>query len=149
MIPERERAGVLIRLFATLFLLLPGLALVASTYRHGYATAIAVVAFIAMHATVHVLAAWRRAASRPAPPLLRALDAHAATVMLATSLLTIAISATAARLPTTACAALLAGAFLQLWSLRTAAQRLRHALLALGSMLQFIAMALLTLGIAH
>ncbi|HCT27276.1 MAG TPA: hypothetical protein DIW85_13805 [Stenotrophomonas sp.] len=137
------------RLFTALFLLFPGIALVASTYRHAYATATAVVVLVAVHATLHALAVWRRAVSHPAPPILHALDAHAAAVMLAASLLIIAISATAARLPATVCAVLLAGALLQLWSLRTATQRLRHALLALGSMLQFIAMALLTLGISH
>jgi hypothetical protein len=56
MIPERERAGVLIRLFAALFLLLPGLALVASAYRHAHPTTTAVVVFVVVHAALHMLA---------------------------------------------------------------------------------------------
>lgn len=149
MIPERERASVLIRLFAALFLLLPGLALVASAYRHAHATATAVVVFVAVHAALHMLAVWRGAALRPVPPLLRTLDTHAAAVMLAATLMIIAIIAAAATLPVAACAMLLVGALCQLSTLPTLAQRLRHVLLALGSMLQFIAMALLTQGAAY
>lgn len=149
MIPERERAGVLIRLFAALFLVLPGLALVASAYRHAHATATAVLVLVAVHAALHMLAVWRGAALRPAPPLLRALDTHAATVMLAATLMIIAIIAATATLPIAVCAVLLVGALCHLSTLPTPAQRLRHVLLALGSMIQFIAMALLTQGIAH
>lgn len=148
MIPERERAGVLIRLFAALFLLLPGLALVASAYRHAHPTTTAVVVFVVVHAALHMLAVWRGAASRPVPQFLQTLHAYAAAVMFAATLLIIAISAAAARLPATACAVLVFGALCQLSSLHTAVQRLHHALLALGSVLQFIAMALLTLGVA-
>ncbi|WP_295557520.1 hypothetical protein [uncultured Stenotrophomonas sp.] len=149
MIPERERADVLIRLFPALFLLVPGMALVASAYRHAHATVIAVVVFVVVHAALHMLAVWRGAALRPVPQFLRTLHAYAAAVMFATTLLIIAISAAAATLSVSACAVLLAGAMCQLSSLHTAAQRLRHMLLALGSMLQFIAMALLALGVAY
>ncbi len=148
MISERERAGVLIRLFAALFLLLPGVALVASAYRHAHATAAAVVVFVAVHAALHMLAVWRGAASRPVPAPLRTLETHAAAVMFAATLMIIALSAAAARLSVTGCAVLLVGALCQLSSLPAVAQRARHVLLALGSMLQFVALALLTLGVA-
>jgi len=92
---------------------------------------------------------WRGAAPRPVPPLLRTLDTHAAAVMLAATLVIIAIIAATATLPIAVCAVLLVGALCHLSTLPTPAQRLRHVLLALGSMIQFIAMALLTQGIAH
>jgi hypothetical protein len=149
MVPERERVDVLIRLFSMLFLLLPGSALVASAYRHAHATTTALVLFVVVHATLHMLAVWRATASRPVPQLLRRLHTHAGAVMLAATVLIIAISAAATSLPVAMCAVLLVGALCQLLSLRTAAQRLRYVLLALGSMLQFIAMALLTLGVSR
>lgn len=148
MIAEPERAGMLMRLFAALFLLLPGIALVASTYRRLHPMASVVLLFVAVHAVLHLLAIWRAAATRPTAPLLRVLDAHAAMVMLAATVLIVAISATVARLSPAACAGLLLGASCQFYSLRWGSQRLRHALLVLGSMLQFIAMALLTLDVA-
>ena len=149
MIPERERVDVLIRLFPALFLLLPGTALVASAHRHAHAATTAVVLFVVVHAALHTLAVWRGAASRPVPQLLRTLHTHEAAVMLAATARVIVVSGVAAGLSTTVCSVLLAGALCQLLSLRTAAQRLRHVLLALGSLLQFIAMALLTLGLRY
>lgn len=85
----------------------------------------------------------------PRSPLLRTLDTHAAAVMLAATLMIIAIIAATATLPVAVCTVLLVGALCQLSTLPTATQRLRHVLLALGSMLQFIAMALLTQGAAY
>lgn len=144
-VPDTERAGVLMRLFGALFLLLPGIALAASTYRHAStAAAVAVLLFVAVHAALHGLAAWRAATSRPTPPLLRALDGHAAGIMIASALL-IAIGAGMAKLPAPTLFWLVAGAASQLCSARMPGQRLRSALLVLGSALQFIAVALLAL----
>ncbi|MBA0395544.1 hypothetical protein D7U98_09005 [Stenotrophomonas maltophilia] len=133
------------RLFGALFPLLPGIALVASTYRHASAAAAAaVLLFVAVHAALHGLAAWRAATSRPMSPLLRALDGHAAGTMIASALL-IAIGAGMTKLPVPAFFWLLAGAVSQLFAARLSGHRLRNALLVLGSALQFIAVALLTL----
>ena len=133
------------RLFGALFLLLPGIALVASTYRHASAAAAAaVLLFVAVHAALHGLAAWRAATSRPMSPLLRALDGHAAGTMIASALL-IAIGAGMTKLPVPTFFWLLAGVVSQLFAARLAGHRLRNALLVLGSALQFIAVALLTL----
>ncbi len=144
-VPEAERAGVLMRLFGALFLLLPGIALVTSTYRHASATAAAgVFLFVAVHAALHGLAAWRAATSRPIPPLLRALDGHAAGVMIASALLT-AIGAGMTKVPVSTFFWLLAGAASQFCGARMAGHRLRNVLLVLGSALQFIAVALLAL----
>lgn len=133
------------RLFGALFLLLPGIALVASTYRHASAAAAAaVLLFVAVHAALHGLAAWRAAASRPMPPLLRALDDHAAGIMIASALL-IAIGAGMTKLPVPTFFWLLAGVVSQLFAARLSGHRLRNALLVLGSALQFIAVALLAL----
>ncbi|PJL04630.1 MULTISPECIES: hypothetical protein [Stenotrophomonas] len=133
------------RLFGALFLLLPGIALVASTYRHASAAAAAaVLLFVAVHAALHGLAAWRAATSRPMSPLLRALDDHAAGTMIASALL-IAIGAGMTKLPVPTFFWLLAGAVSQLFGARLSGHRLRNALLVLGSALQFIAVALLAL----
>jgi hypothetical protein len=139
---------MLLRLFGALFLLLPGIALVASTYRHTSAAATAaVLLFVAVHAALHGLAAWRAATSRPTPPLLRVLDSHAAGAMIA-SALPIAIGAGMTKLPVATFFWLLAGAASQLCGARLASHRLRNALLVLGSGLQFIAAALLALPAA-
>ncbi|WP_414492817.1 hypothetical protein [Stenotrophomonas maltophilia] len=144
-IPEVERAGVLMRLFGALFLLLPGVALVASTYRHaGAAAAVAVFLFVTVHAALHGLAAWRAATTCPTPPILRFLDGHAAGVMISSALL-IAIGAGMTKLPVSPLFWLLAGTVSQLFGARMAGQRLRNALLVLGSALQFIAVALFAL----
>ncbi len=145
---EPERVDVLIRLAGALFLLLPGMALVASMSGHALATAAAVVLFVTMHAGLHTLAVWRQSASRPLPSILRALDAHAAGMMLAVTLPAIAIGVTGPR-PVSTTAWLLAGAMCQLCSLRRVSQRLRHTLLVLGSLLQFIAVTLFALGTVH
>ncbi|MDT3470042.1 hypothetical protein [Stenotrophomonas maltophilia] len=138
----------LIRLAGALFLLLPGMALVAATFRQALGTAAAIVLFVTPHAGLHMLAVWREAASRPFPSIPRALDARAAGMMLAVTLPVFAISATGPR-PLITSAWLLAGAMCQLCSLRRVSQRLRHVLLALGSVLQFIAVTLLALGTVH
>ncbi len=144
-VPDTERAGVLIRLFGALFLLLPGIALAASTYRHAStAAAAAVLLFVGLHAALHGLAAWRAATSRPTPPLLRVLDGHAAGIMIASALL-ITIVAGMTNLPAPTFFWLVAGAASQLCGARMAGHRLRNALLVLGSALQFIAVALLAL----
>lgn len=148
-VPETERAGVLMRLFGALFLLLPGIALAASTYRHASAVAAAaVLLFVAVHAALHGLAAWRAATSRPMPPLLCVLDGHATGIMIASALL-ISIGAGMTKLPVPAFFWLLAGAVSQLLAARLAGHRLRNALLVLGSALQFIAVALLALPAAR
>lgn len=148
-VPDIERAGVLMRLFGALFLLLPGLALVASTYRHAStAAAAAVFLFVAVHAALHGLAAWRAATPHPTPPLLRALDGRAAGIMIASALL-ITIGAGMAQLHASTFLWLLAGAGIQLCAARIAGHRLRNALLVLGSALQFIAVALLALHAAR
>jgi len=148
-VPDIERAGVLMRLFGALFLLLPGLALVASTYRHAStAMATAVLLFVAVHAALHGLAAWRAATPHPTPPLLRVLDGHAAGIMIASALL-ITIGAGMAKLQASTFLWLLAGAAIQLCTARIAGHRLRNALLVLGSALQFIAVALLALHAAR
>ncbi|WP_258179457.1 MULTISPECIES: hypothetical protein [Stenotrophomonas] len=144
-IPDVERAGALMRLFGALFLLLPGIALVASTYRHASAAAAAAVfLFVTVHAALHGLATWRAATTHSIPPIVRFLDGHAAGIMIASSLL-IAIGAGMAKLPVSPFFWLLAGTVSQLFGARMAGQRLRNALLVLGSALQFIAMALLAL----
>lgn len=133
------------RLFGALFLLLPGIALVATTYRHtSAAVAAAVFLFVTVHAALHVLAAWRAATSRPVPPLLRVLDGHAAWVMIASALLTV-IGAGMTKVPVPTVFWVLAGAVSQFCGARMAGHRLRNALLVLGSALQFIALALLAL----
>lgn len=145
---EPERVDALIRLAGALFLLLPGMALVAATFRQALGTAAAIVLFVTLHAGLHMLAVWREAAWRPIPSMLRALHAHAAGMMLAVTLPGIVLGATGPR-PLSTSAWLLAGAICQLCSLRRVSQRLRHVLLALGSVLQFIAVALLALGTVH
>lgn len=145
---EPERVDALIRLAGALFLLLPGMALVAATFRQAPGTAAAIVLFVTLHAGLHMLAVWREAASRPVPSILRALDARAAGMMLAVTLPVFAIGATGQR-PVITSAWLLAGAICQLCSLHRVSQRLRHVLLAIGSVLQFIAVALLALGTVH
>jgi len=148
-VPDIERAGVLMRLFGALFLLLPGLALVASTYRHAStAAAAAVFLFVAVHAALHGLVAWRAATPHPTPPLLRALDGRAAGITIASALL-ITIGAGMAQLHASTFLWLLAGAGIQLCAARIAGHRLRNALLVLGSALQFIAVALLALHAAR
>ncbi|HDS1531427.1 TPA: hypothetical protein QEK88_001260 [Stenotrophomonas maltophilia] len=132
------------RLFGALFLLLPGIALAASTYRHASTAAAAVLLFVGLHAALHGLAAWRAATSRPTPPLLRVLDGHAAGIMIASALL-ITIVAGMTNLPAPTFFWLVAGAASQLRGARMAGHRLRNALLVLGSALQFIAVALLAL----
>lgn len=144
-VPDTERAGVLIRLFGALFLLLPGIALAASTYRHAStAAAAAVLLFVGLHAALHGLAAWRAATSRPTPPLLRVLDGHAAGIMIASALM-ITIGAGMTKLPGPMFSWLVAGAASQLCGARMPGHRLRNTLLVLGSALQFIAVALLAL----
>lgn len=148
-VPDIERTGVLMRLFGALFLLLPGIALVASAYRHAStAVATAVLLFVAVHAALHGLAAWRAATPHPTPPLLRALDGHAAGIMIASALL-IAIGAGMAKLHASTFPWLLASAAIQLCAARIAGHRLRNALLVLGSALQFIAVTLLALHAAR
>ncbi|WP_260678226.1 hypothetical protein [Stenotrophomonas maltophilia] len=136
---------MLIRLFGALFLLLPGVALAASTYRHAStAAAAAVLLFVGLHAALHGLAAWRAATSRPTPPLLRVLDGHAAGIMIASALM-ITIGAGMTKLPGPMFSWLVAGAASQLCGARMPGHRLRNTLLVLGSALQFIAVALLAL----
>ncbi|KAG0751779.1 hypothetical protein G6F24_014038 [Rhizopus arrhizus] len=121
------------------------MALVAATFRQAPGTAAAIVLFVTLHAGLHMLAVWREAASRPVPSILRALDARAAGMMLAVTLPVIVLGATGPR-PVITSAWLLAGAICQLCSLHRVSQRLRHVLLAIGSVLQFIAVALLALA---
>lgn len=148
-VPDIERPGVLMRLFGAFFLLLPGVALADSTYRHAStAAAAAVLLFVAVHAALHGLAAWRAATSRPTPPLLRVLDGHAAGIMIASALL-IAIGAGMTNLSAPTFFWLVAGAASQLCGARMPGYRLRNALLVVGSVLQFIAVALLALLVAR
>lgn len=145
---EPERVDALIRLAGALFLLLPGMALVAATFRQALGTAAVVVQFVTVHAGLHMLAVWREAASRPIPSIPRVLDVRAAGIMLAVTLPVFVLGAIGPR-PLSTSAWLLAGAMCQLCSLLRVSQRLRHVLLAIGSVLQFIAVALLALGTVH
>jgi hypothetical protein len=113
MIPERERAGVLIRLFAALFLLLPALRWWLP--RIGTRMQRPLPCWCSSPCMPHCTC-WSvaRGCTAPGSPLLRALDTHAATVMLAATLMIIAIIAATATLPIAVCAVLLVGALCHL-----------------------------------
>lgn len=134
------------RLFAVLFLLLPGSALVISTQRHAHAAiASAVLFFVVAHAALHALSAWRSTTSRLLPVPLRYIDRHAAWTMLGSAWVPLAIQGVHMQPNSTlSIVGLVIGALCQLCSVRVAADRLRNVLLALGSALQFIAVALLS-----
>lgn len=133
------------RLFAALFLLLPGAALVASTYRHSHAMIAAVVLlFVLLHAMLHALAAWRAAAPRPLPRVLRRVCAQRSGVMLAATLLLLAMAPLGAKVTLAAITWLLLGGLCQVCGLRAASNGASDTLLVLGSALQFIAAALLS-----
>lgn len=143
-IPATNRPNVLMRLFAVLFLLLPGSALVISTQRHAYAAmAGAVLFFVVVHGALHALSAWRSTTWRLIPVPLRNVDKHAAWLMLASALAPALIQGVLTQ-PTSmlAVAGLVIGGLCQLCSVRVTADRLRNVLLVLGSALQFIAAAL-------
>ena len=145
-IPAANRPDVLMRLFAVLFLLLPGGALVISTQRHAHAAmASAVLFFVVAHAALHALSAWRSTTSRLLPLPLRYIDRHAAWTMLASALAPALIQGVLTQPTSTlSVVGLVIGALCQLCSVRVAADRLRNVLLVLGSALQFIAAALLS-----
>lgn len=93
-IPENARAAVLVRVFAALFLLLPGGALVYASGPHLHAgLLVAVLVFVTTHGLLHALAVWRHLASRPLPPPLRRIDANAAWLLLAAALVPVALRA--------------------------------------------------------
>jgi len=132
------------RLFAALFLLLPGSALVASTHRHAHAALTsAVLLFVVAHAALHALSAWRSTTERTLPAPMRTVDRHAAWMMLASAWVPLVIHRVHAQPTSTlAAAGLVIGTLCQLCSLRMTSDRLRSALLVLGSALQFVAVAL-------
>ncbi|QII29531.1 hypothetical protein G6052_12690 [Stenotrophomonas maltophilia] len=134
------------RLFAVLFLLLPGSALVISTQRHAHAAmACAVLFFVVVHATLHALSAWRSTTSRPTPAALRNVDRHAAWMMLSSASAPALIQGVLTQPTSTlAVAGLVIGGLCQFCSVRVTADRLRNVLLVVGSALQFIAVALLS-----
>lgn len=122
-LPVPARPIVLVRLFATLFMALPGLALVIFAALHaGAALAVATLLLVATHATLHAAAA--RAEARGEMPGARAqlLDAHAPALLLWTSLLPYAPLASTG--PTLMLAASLAVALGNAWM--TACGRHRH-----------------------
>ncbi|CAH0229045.1 hypothetical protein [Stenotrophomonas lactitubi] len=134
------------RVFAVLFLLLPGAALVISTQRHAHAAmASAVLFFVVAHAALHALSAWQSTTSRLIPVPLRYIDRHAAWAMLGSAWIPLAIQGVHAQ-PTSmlAVAGLVIGGLCHLCSVRVTANRLRNVLLVVGSALQFIAVALLS-----
>lgn len=143
-IPTAKRPNVLMRLFAALFLLLPGSALVVSTHRHAHAALTsAVLLFVVAHAVLHALSAWRSTTARTLPAALRNMDTHAAWMMLASAWVPLVIHRVHAQPTSTlAAAGLVIGTLCQLCSLRMTSDRLRSALLVLGSALQFVAVAL-------
>ncbi|MDV3514662.1 MULTISPECIES: hypothetical protein [unclassified Stenotrophomonas] len=132
------------RLFAALFLLLPGGALVVSTHRHAHAALTsAVLLFVVAHAALHALSAWRSTTARTVPAALRNMDRHAAWMMLASAWVLLVIHRVHAQpTSTVAVAGLVIGTLCQLCSMRVTSNRLRSALLVLGSALQFVAVAL-------
>lgn len=145
-IPATNRPNVLMRLFAVLFLLLPGSALVISTQRHAYAAmASAVLFFVVAHGALHALSAWRSTISRLIPAPLRNVDRHTAWMMMASALAPALIQGVHAQpISMLAVAGLVIGGLCQLCSVRVTADRLRNVLLVLGSAFQFIAVALLS-----
>jgi phosphotransferase system glucose/maltose/N-acetylglucosamine-specific IIC component len=145
-IPATNRPDVLMRLFAVLFLLLPGGALVISTQRHAHAAmASAVLFFVVAHAALHALSAWRATTSRLLPAPLRYIDRHSAWAMLGSAWVPLAIQGVHTQPTSTlSIVGLVIGGLCQLCSVRVTADRLRNVLLVLGSALQFIAVALLS-----
>lgn len=134
------------RLFAVLFLLLPGSALVITTQRHAHAAmASAVLFFVVAHAALHALSAWRSTTSRLLPTPLRYIDRHSAWAMLGSAWVPLAIQGVHTQPTSTlSVVGLVIGALCQFCSVRVAADRLRNVLLVLASALQFIAVALLS-----
>lgn len=134
------------RLFAALFLLLPGSAMVISTHRHASASMTsAVLFFIVVHGALHALSAWRSASSRPIQAPLRNFDRNAAWMMLASALAPAVVQGVHPRSTSTLTfATLVVGALCQACSVRVTSDRLRSTLLVLASALQFIAVALLS-----
>lgn len=145
-IPETTRPDVLMRLFAALFLLLPGSAMVISTHRHAFVSMTsAVLFFVVAHAALHALSAWRSTSSRPIPAPLRNVDRYAAWMMMASACVPMAIQGMHAQpTRTLSVVGLVIGVLCQLCSVRVTADRLRSTLLVLASALQFIAAALLS-----
>jgi len=143
-IPAAKRPNALMRLFAALFLLLPGGALVVSTHRHAHATLTsAVLLFVVAHAALHALSAWRSTTERTLPAPMRTVDRHAAWMMLASAWVPLAIQRVHVQpISTLAVAGLVIGTVCQLCSLRMTSDRLRSTLLVLASALQFITVAL-------
>jgi hypothetical protein len=148
-IPATNRPDVLMRLFAVLFLLLPGSALVISTQRHAHAAmACAVVFFVVAHAALHAVSAWQSTTSRLIPAPLRYIDRHAAWAMLGSAWVPLAIQGVHAQPTSTlSVVGLVIGALCQVCSVPVTADRLRSALLVLASALQFIAVALIAMTV--
>lgn len=134
------------RLFAVLFLLLPGSALAIYTQRHAHAaTTSAVLCFVVAHTALHALSAWRSTSSRPIPAPLRNVDRYAAWMMMASACVPMAIQGMHAQpTRTLSVVGLVIGVLCQVCSVRVTADRLRSTLLVLASALQFFAVALLS-----
>lgn len=145
-IPETTRPDVLMRLFAALFLLLPGSAMVISTHRHAFMSMTsAVLSFIVVHGALHALSAWRSTSSRPIPAPLHNIDKHAAWMMLASASAPAVVQGVHPHSTSTlAVTGLAVGALCQVCSVCMTSERLRSTLLVLASALQFIAVALLS-----